>query len=198
MVKAIAPNAPIGAAFIRIATTLKTASDTSSSAWSSRSPRSPISARPMPNRIATNSVWRMLPAVSADRNVSGMMPRRKPVNVLSCALAAYSATLPPSSEAGSMFSPAPGRTTFATTSPTTRASVEKNRKYANALPATRPTEARSRMPAMPVTMVRKMTGAMIIFTSLMKASPSGFIASPVSGAKWPSRTPAAIATSTWT
>ena len=31
------------------------------------------------------------------------------------------------------------------------------------------------MPAMPVATVRKMTGAMIIFTSLMKASPSGFM-----------------------
>jgi hypothetical protein len=36
---------------------------------------------------------------------------------------------------------------------------------------------------MPVTTVRKITGAMIIFTSLMKASPSGFIAWPASGAK---------------
>ncbi len=30
------------------------------------------------------------------------------------------------------------------------------------------------MPAMPVATVRKITGAMIILTSLMKASPSGF------------------------
>ena len=41
------------------------------------------------------------------------------------------------------------------------------------------------MPAMPVTMVRKITGAMIILTSLMKPSPSGFSASPVAGQKWP-------------
>ena len=34
------------------------------------------------------------------------------------------------------------------------------------------------MPAMPVTMVRKITGAMIILTSLMNASPSGLSASP--------------------
>jgi hypothetical protein len=32
------------------------------------------------------------------------------------------------------------------------------------------------MPAMPVTTVRKITGAMTIFTSLMKPSPSGFSA----------------------
>ena len=37
------------------------------------------------------------------------------------------------------------------------------------------------MPAMPLTTVRKITGAMIIFTSLMKASPSGFICSPSCG-----------------
>ena len=34
---------------------------------------------------------------------------------------------------------------------------------------------------MPATMVRKITGAMIIFTSLMKPSPSGFICSPSVG-----------------
>ena len=54
------------------------------------------------------------------------------------------------------------------------------------------------MPAMPVTMVRKITGAITILTSLMKASPSGFSASPVAGAKWPIATPATIAASTWT
>jgi len=47
-----------------------------------------------------------------------------------------------------------------------------------ALPNTRPTVDSWVMPAMPVTMVRKITGAMIILISLMKASPSGFMASP--------------------
>ena len=37
------------------------------------------------------------------------------------------------------------------------------------------------MPAMPETTVRKITGAMIIFTSLMKASPSGFMSAPSFG-----------------
>ena len=37
------------------------------------------------------------------------------------------------------------------------------------------------MPAMPVTTVQKMTGAMIILMSLTKPSPSGFICSPISG-----------------
>jgi hypothetical protein len=54
------------------------------------------------------------------------------------------------------------------------------------------------MPATPVATVRKITGAMIIFTSLMKASPSGFSEAPKSGQMWPIRAPAAMATSTCT
>ena len=53
------------------------------------------------------------------------------------------------------------------------------------------------MPAMPVTMVRKMTGAMIIFTNLMKASPSGLRLSPKLGQKWPMIAPATMAVRTW-
>jgi len=51
-----------------------------------------------------------------------------------------------------------------------------------ALPVTRPTVFRSLMAAMPVATVRKITGAMIILTSLMKPSPRGFMASPNWGA----------------
>jgi len=49
------------------------------------------------------------------------------------------------------------------------------------------------MPAMPVTMVKKMTGAMIIRTSLMNPSPRGFSASPVAGQKCPIRIPSKMA-----
>ncbi len=52
------------------------------------------------------------------------------------------------------------------------------------------------MLAMPLTMVRKITGAMIIFTSLMKASPSGLRLSAKAGSKWPNRAPRTIATTT--
>ena len=52
-----------------------------------------------------------------------------------------------------------------------------------ALATTRPTVLRLLMLAMPVTTVRKMTGAMIILTSLMKPSPKGFMAAPFSGQK---------------
>ena len=54
------------------------------------------------------------------------------------------------------------------------------------------------MRAMPTATVRKITGAMTIFTSLMKPSPSGFIAAPASGQKYPRATPIAMAISTWT
>ena len=53
------------------------------------------------------------------------------------------------------------------------------------------------MPAIPVTTVRKITGVMIILTSLMNPSPSGLSARPVSGDSQPIRTPNAIPTSTW-
>ncbi|MNV91306.1 hypothetical protein D3C71_1857860 [compost metagenome] len=95
-----------------------------------------------------------------------------------------------------MCMPEPGCMVLATTRPTISASVEKNRKYAIALPNTRPTVLRCVMLAMPVTMVRKITGAMIIFTSLMKPSPSGLSAAPYWGSRYPSSTPRMMATIT--
>ena len=46
---------------------------------------------------------------------------------------------------------------------------------------TRPTLLRSRIEPMPCTTVQKITGAIIILISAMKASPNGFIATPVFG-----------------
>ncbi|KAG1309645.1 hypothetical protein G6F63_016412 [Rhizopus arrhizus] len=94
--------------------------------------------------------------------------------------------------------PAPGWPRWLTSMPTIRASGEKIRKYSMALPATRPTFFRSLMAAMPDATVRKITGAMIIFTSLMKASPSGCICWPSSGLNAPSKMPTTMANTTWT
>jgi len=80
-----------------------------------------------------------------------------------------------------MFMPTPGFSVFTTTSPMISAIVLTTSKYKSALPPTRPTFFMSSMPAMPVTTVQKMIGAMIILISLMKPSPRGFIAAPVSG-----------------
>ena len=54
------------------------------------------------------------------------------------------------------------------------------------------------MVAMPSTIVRKMIGAITIFTRFTNVSPSGFIARPADGRTTPSSTPSAMATSTWT
>ena len=54
------------------------------------------------------------------------------------------------------------------------------------------------MCAMPTTTVVNTIGAISIFTSLMKPSPSGFIAAARPGSRNPNTTPSAIAVSTWT
>ena len=63
------------------------------------------------------------------------------------------------------------------------ATVLTTSKYSNARPPVLPTFFMSSMPAMPVTTVQKMIGAIIILISLMKASPSGFIDSASFGSK---------------
>ncbi|MNR41600.1 hypothetical protein D3C85_1600040 [compost metagenome] len=70
---------------------------------------------------------------------------------------------------------------FATIMPITSASEEKVKKYNIALPVTRPTRLILVILAIPVTTVKKITGAIIILTILIKASPKGFKLSPNSG-----------------
>ena len=77
--------------------------------------------------------------------------------------------------------PAPGLTRLTMIRPITSATVLTTSKYSRARPPVLPTFFMSSMPAMPTTTVQKMIGAMIILISLMKPSPSGFIAAPVSG-----------------
>ncbi len=87
IVNAIAPKAPTGAAFIKIATSLKTALVADSSMASNGSPRSPINASAMPKRIATNSTCRISPSANAETSVVGMTFIRKPTMLWSCAFA---------------------------------------------------------------------------------------------------------------
>ena len=82
------------------------------------------------------------------------------------------------------------------TQPMTSASVVMISKHRIALAPTRPTCFMSPMPAMPLTMVQKMIGAISILMRLIKPSPSGFMACPVSGAKCPTSTPATMPAST--
>jgi hypothetical protein len=84
MVKAIAPNAPIGAARIRMCTSRNTGAVSASSRSSTGLPRSPTSANAMPNNTDTNNTCRMLSPTNGLTSVFGMMSIRKPVRVSSC------------------------------------------------------------------------------------------------------------------
>ena len=84
MVKAIAPKAPIGAAFIRMCTSLNTGATSASRKFRIGLPFSPTEASAMPNSTAMNSTCRMLPSTKALTSVFGMMSIRKPTRVRSC------------------------------------------------------------------------------------------------------------------
>ena len=71
--------------------------------------------------------------------------------------------------------PTPGFTTLMMNRPITSASELTTSKYSNARPPVLPTFFMSSMPAMPITTVQKMIGAIIILIRRMKPSPSGFI-----------------------
>ena len=84
MVKAMAPNAPIGAARIRMCTRRNTGAVSASSRFSTGRPFSPTSASDRPNSTATNSTCRMLSPTSGLTSVFGMMSIRKPTSESSC------------------------------------------------------------------------------------------------------------------
>ena len=119
MVKAIAPNAPIGAACIRMRTMRKTTAVSASQGLEQPARRA---RRPAPARCRTGS-RRTAPAgsrpsVKALKRVSGMMSSRKPVTVVLVRLADVGRDLASaSSVAGSTLRPAPGWTTLATIRP---------------------------------------------------------------------------------
>ena len=82
----MAPNAPMGAARIRMATSLNTGEASACRKAVTGRPRSPTMASEMPNNTATNSTCRMSPDTNGLTIVLGMMFSRKPVMVESCAL----------------------------------------------------------------------------------------------------------------
>lgn len=127
-VKAMAPKAPMGAAFIKMATRRKIGEVSACRKSTTGRPRSPTSASAMPNSTEKNSTCRMSPCAKAPVMVSGMMFIRKPTMVVSCAFSVKVETFEASSVAGLMCMPAPGWMTFDTTRPTISANVEKTRK----------------------------------------------------------------------
>ena len=118
---------------------------------------------------------------NASAALVGMIPRRKSVTLCPRPAVTYCATAPASSVAGSTFIPAPGFTTLTTIRPMTSATVLTISKYRSVRMPALPTAFTSPTPAMPTTTVQNTTGAMIIRTSLMNASPSGFIDAPADG-----------------
>jgi hypothetical protein len=81
-----APNAPIGAACIRIRTNRNTGMVSDSRKSATGRPRSPDSASAIPNSTDTSNTCRMLPPVNALTSVSGIMSSTKPTSVNSCDL----------------------------------------------------------------------------------------------------------------
>jgi hypothetical protein len=123
----------------------------------------------------------MSPLAKASTMVFGMMFIRKSVVVCACALAVYCSMDLVSSVAAVALKPAPGLHQVGHEQADHQREGGDTSKYSSALPPTRPIFFTSCMPAMPDTTVQKITGAMIILISLMKPSPSGFMATPPSG-----------------
>ena len=84
-----------------------------------------------------------------------------------------------------------------TISPNTRANSVAPVKYTSALTPTLPTALTSPTAEMPVTITRKISGAMIILMSWMNPSPSGRRPEPMSGQKCPIPIPRHTATRIW-
>ena len=178
---AIAPNAPIGASFVTMCTMPNSTRVSPSMKSVTTLPRSPRCASTLPNSSAISRICRISPCANASTIVFGMMCIRKSTVDCPCAFAAYDATALPSSVAGSMLKPTPGRRMCVAARPSTSAKVDTISKYSSALPPTRPTFFMSSMPAMPVTTVQKMIGPITILISLMKPSPSGFMSVAIDG-----------------
>ena len=69
--------------------------------------------------------------------------------------------------------PTPGFAILITARPIMSAMVETISKYSKATPPVLPTDFMLSIPAIPLTTVQKITGAIIILISLMKPCPSG-------------------------
>jgi hypothetical protein len=150
-----------------------------------------------PKKTEKHRTCRRLLLANAPTTLVGMMPSRKAAASLGGAVEVLASRASCESDAGSMFRPAPGWTTFPTTRPKTKANNVAAVKYARALTPTRPTARTSLTAAIPVTITRKISGAMIILISWMKPSPSGRSPAPISGQKWPITMPATTAARIW-
>ncbi len=197
IVKAMAPKAPIGAAYMTIRITPKNACPVRSIPAMIGRPRSPKCMSAKANTTEKNSTCRMLPSAKAPTTLLGKMWKMKSYQweIVPCSMSpptvSVTLILPTSA-----LTPAPGFVTFMTTSPRTSATVVMSSKYSSAFPPIRPTFFTLSIDAMPATTVQKMTGVMTILIRLTNARPTGSSAIPVSGENWPTRMPATMPTST--
>lgn len=147
-----------------------------SSTSSTGLPFSPMDDKAKPLSTAMNSTGNTSPLLNAPMNVSGMMCMKKSTTLSFAADAAYWPSPAVLRVAGSMFMPTPGRNRYTAARPIIRLMTVNTRNSSKVLLIKRPRERLSVIPAIPVTMVQKTTGAIIILISLMNASPRGLSA----------------------
>ncbi|MCY1229220.1 hypothetical protein D9M72_415770 [compost metagenome] len=198
MMNAMAPKAPTGATRITQPMILKKSSSTvSRSVTTGRQRSRPTTTMAAPKNTEKQSTCNRLLEAKAPTTLVGMMPSRNAPASLGGAVPVLALRASWDSVFGSMFRPAPGWTILPTTRPNTRAKSVAPVKYSSAFTPTRPTAFTSPTAEMPVTITRKISGAMIILISWMKPSPSGRRAEPRSGQKWPTPMPRHTAARIW-
>ena len=118
----MAPNAPIGAAFMMMAMTPNIAWPASSTKARNRATRSPAAISEKPNNTENSSTCNMSPLAKAPTTLSGMRPSRKSSAPRGCATSPEN----PATAAASALpgKPVPGWSVAPTSKPAASASVE--------------------------------------------------------------------------
>ncbi len=166
MMNAMAPNAPMGATFMIQDMILKTSSRTVSMRLMTGRQRSrPMTTMAAPKKTEKKRTWSRLLFANAPMTLVGITSRMKEAASLGAAFPVWAFRASCESELGSIWSPAPGWTRFPTIRPKTNAKSVAPVKYRRALTPTLPTALTSPTAEMPVTITRKISGAMIILMS---------------------------------
>src|SRR6478735_4863104 len=188
--KAIAPNAPSGAAFMMKPRILNMTPVRRWTPSRTGAPTLPMAFRATPKITAMKMIWRMSPSTKGATTLVGMTWVRNchhswwapsPMR-----LAAESVVL---IALASALTPSPRRKMLMATKPKSRAKIVPIWKYVRAFSPVMPTFFRSATLAMPPTMVRNTIGPISILMALTKVVPIGSMAMPAAGASQPTRMP---------
>ena len=128
MVKAMAPKAPIGAAFMMMPTTPKKAWAVLSMKRYTGLPFSPIAESAKPNMRAKRSTWRMSPLAKASTTLDGMMFIRKSTVLVDLAWVVMAVSALVSILETSALKPTPGCSRVTTARPMASARLETTSK----------------------------------------------------------------------